>query len=310
MNMITPLSATIEITSKCNLECKYCFAESGGRKCNELALDSVKAIIDGLASLGNSHFLIMGGEPTLHRDFFKIVDYVKRKDLHVGFSTNGLRLTDSFCHELASYGINYNVYVSLDTIDPLSYKCITGRDKFTTVVTGMQSLKNNGIEFALSCVVIQQNIGILDEIYQFAYRHGASFLNLIRFNVEGRGVKNMNEMGIKLSTFNAICDELISKYGGFRGFWGENCIIPTNESMKSHLSFPKEEDLRQFLTIRSDGDVLLGRASGGLKIGNVLQDNIIDIWNGDIAGQYFSMQSNVFNELILNNVRNHNIGLL
>lgn len=308
--MITPLSTTIEITSKCNLACKYCFAESGGKSSKELEYVTIQTIIEGLAALGNSHFLIMGGEPTLHRDFLQIVDFVKKKGLQVGFSTNGLKLTDSFCQKIAALGIKYNVYVSLDTIDSVEYKNITGRDRLAKVISGMQNLKNHGVEFAISCVVIRQNIEFLEDIYQFAEVNGASFLNLIRFNVEGRGVENKDEMGVKLATFNEKCDELISKHGGFRGFWGENCIVPTNNTINSQLSFPKEEELRQFLTIRTNGDVLLGRASGGLKIGNILCENIIDIWKGNIANKYFALLAEDFNELILNNIKNQNISLL
>ena len=308
--MIKPTSSTIEITSKCNLECKYCFAGSGIYNSTELPYKSIVEAIDNLMTLGNMHFLIMGGEPTLHPDFLRIIEYIKRKNAHVGFSTNGIMLSDSFCQKLHSIGISHNVYVSIDTINPITYKDITGRDRFNKVIANLANLRNNGIRYAISCVVIKQNIELLDEIYQFSCENGASFLNLIRFNVEGRGIRSKNEMGVKMDTFNAECEKLVIRYGGFRGFWGENCIIPTDRRIKSHLCFPKENDLRQFLTIRSNGDLLLGRASCGIVVGNIFKSNIINIWNGDMANRYFCMAVNDFNEMILKNVKEQNKGLL
>ena len=207
-------------------------------------------------------------------------------------------------------GVLHNVYVSLDTVNPLDYATITGRNQFHKVREGMNNLRTNGIRFAVSCVVIKQNIEILDEIYKFACDHGASFLNLIRFNVEGRGVLSKEIMGINITDFNDECDKLISKHGGFKGFWGENCIVPTNLTIRSQMSFPQENDLRHFLTIRSNGDVLMGRASGGLIIGNIFKNTIIDIWNGSIAKKYFDMNASEFNELIFNNIKEQNKGLL
>lgn len=310
MNMPQPLSTTLEITSRCNLECKYCFAGSGGKNTNEVSYEVIENVINDLITIGNQHFLIMGGEPTLHRDFLRIITYLKKKGVSVGFSSNGLNLSDSFCKELFTIGVRHNVYVSLDTIMPIDYKEITGRDRFQRVVDGIDNLRNNGIRYAISCVVIKQNVSMLDKLYQFACEHGASFLNLIRFNVEGRGVASKDEMGVNISSFNTECERLIAEHGGFKGFWGENCIIPTNASRKSHMNFPQENDLRQFLTIRSNGDVLMGRASGGLIIGNVFRDTILDMWSGAIAQRYFSMNAVDFNKLILNNIKEQNKGLL
>jgi uncharacterized radical SAM superfamily Fe-S cluster-containing enzyme len=73
--------ALIEITEHCNLTCPVCFAESSPMRTSFAPLATVEKMLDALvASEGEPDLVqISGGEPTLHPDFFAILDAVRAR---------------------------------------------------------------------------------------------------------------------------------------------------------------------------------------------------------------------------------------
>src|SRR5499427_4353919 len=87
--------ALIEITEHCNLTCPVCFAASSPARTSFTPLAKIEKMLDALvASEGEPDLVqISGGEPTLHPDFFEILDAVRARPIrHVMINTNGLRI--------------------------------------------------------------------------------------------------------------------------------------------------------------------------------------------------------------------------
>lgn len=88
-----PISINLDLTSACNFSCSYCVDSMILNTGSYLKLEEIKKTINFLHSKGLlSVILLGGGEPTLHKDFGEIVDYLKSKKLEVGIVTNGSRL--------------------------------------------------------------------------------------------------------------------------------------------------------------------------------------------------------------------------
>jgi len=89
----SPVSINLDLTSACNFSCPFCVDSKLTNSGKSLTLEEIKRTIDTLHSYGlRSVILIGGGEPTLHKDFEKIVRILKSKGLQVGIVTNGSRL--------------------------------------------------------------------------------------------------------------------------------------------------------------------------------------------------------------------------
>ena len=87
-----PLSINLDLTSLCNFRCPHC-VDSAIINGGSLRVEQVKKTLDVLCSKGLlSVILLGGGEPTLHKDFVEIVNYLKGKKLGIGVVTNGSRL--------------------------------------------------------------------------------------------------------------------------------------------------------------------------------------------------------------------------
>lgn len=106
------------ITEYCNFKCPYCRGLDksiyGNRRFKELSLPEIKEIIDLWCinePLENIRF--SGGEPTLHRDIIKIVEYGKEKGIkRIALSTNGSNDRELYSKLIRS-GVN-DFSISLD----------------------------------------------------------------------------------------------------------------------------------------------------------------------------------------------------
>ena len=88
-------SLIIEPTNTCNLRCTFCFVTEGmTREGGFMDLDLFKKIIDDCPDL--EHLCMHNwGEPLLHKDIFKMIEYAKNKGVnYVVMNTNGTLLTN------------------------------------------------------------------------------------------------------------------------------------------------------------------------------------------------------------------------
>ena len=89
----SPISVNLDLTSACNFACPYCVDSKVINRGQVLETETIEKTMDVLRSHGLlSVILIGGGEPTLHKDFGKIVRDAKKRKLQVGIVTNGSRM--------------------------------------------------------------------------------------------------------------------------------------------------------------------------------------------------------------------------
>jgi uncharacterized radical SAM superfamily Fe-S cluster-containing enzyme len=111
----------VEITDHCNLKCPICYADSGPHRPGFRDLAMVERMLDAIvANEGEPDVVqISGGEPTLHPDFFAILDAAKRRPIrHLMVNTNGLRIArePEFAARLAQYQPGFEVYLQFDSL--------------------------------------------------------------------------------------------------------------------------------------------------------------------------------------------------
>ena len=88
-----PLSINLDLTSACNFACPHCVDSTIINTTRTLDFEMIRASIETMVEHGLlSVILIGGGEPTLHKDFEKIVRILKERRMQVGIVTNGSKL--------------------------------------------------------------------------------------------------------------------------------------------------------------------------------------------------------------------------
>jgi molybdenum cofactor biosynthesis protein A len=145
------------ITDRCNLRCHYCMPMQGlewmPRK-EMLTYEEMLRLCHIFSGLGVEKIRFTGGEPTLRKDFDKLVRHVHQgglfKSMHL--TTNGTRRLWNPNEELPL--IWKSVNVSLDSLDPVNFHKITGRHEWHSVMETIQKLLSNGIPVRVNVVVM------------------------------------------------------------------------------------------------------------------------------------------------------------
>lgn len=148
----------LEITDDCNLTCPVCYAESSPRQAHR-PLGEVIAMLDAVvANEGEPDVVqISGGEPTLHPDFFAILEAAKRRPIkHLMVNTNGIVLaTDpGFVERLASFSPGIEVYLQFDSLKDETLKKIRGATLADTHQRALEQLDRFGISTTLVMTIL------------------------------------------------------------------------------------------------------------------------------------------------------------
>jgi mycofactocin radical SAM maturase len=188
-----PICLTWELTYACNLACVHCLSSSGRRDPRELTTDECKGIIDELERMQVFYVNIGGGEPTVRRDFWELVDYATAHSVGVKFSTNGSRITPEIAQRLAASDY-VDVQISLDGATAEVNDHVRGAGSYATAIGAMEHLAAAGFKgFKLSVVVTRENAGQLDAFKAIADRYDAQ-LRLTRLRPSGRGADVWDEL--------------------------------------------------------------------------------------------------------------------
>lgn len=189
----SPICLTWELTYACNLSCIHCLSSSGRRDPNELSTQQCEELIDEFQRMQIFYVNIGGGEPTIRRDFWHLLDYAVDRKVGVKFSTNGSQITPSRAEQLA--GSDYiDVQVSLDGATAEVNDRVRGRHSFATAMAALDNLASAGFANAkISVVITRENIHQLDAFKAIADARGAT-LRLTRLRPSGRGVDVWDEL--------------------------------------------------------------------------------------------------------------------
>ncbi|MGX1809157.1 mycofactocin radical SAM maturase [Nocardia sp. NPDC055321] len=189
----SPICLTWELTYACNLACTHCLSSSGRRDPRELSTAECKAVIDELRRMQVFYINIGGGEPTVRRDFWELLDYSVANGIGVKFSTNGVRLTPERARQLAATDY-VDVQISLDGATAEVNDAVRGAGSFATAYRAMENLADAGFEnFKISVVMTRHNVAQLDEFKAIADRFGAQ-LRITRLRPSGRGADVWNDL--------------------------------------------------------------------------------------------------------------------
>ena len=144
----------VEITDRCNLECPICYAGSGPSRDQYRTLDHVQRLIDAVVrNEGQPDVVqISGGEPTVHPDFFAILDRAKKAPIrHLMVNTNGLRIAhdEEFAKRLAGYMPDFEIYLQFDSLEAAPLLALRGVDLRDVHARALERLNRLGISTTL-----------------------------------------------------------------------------------------------------------------------------------------------------------------
>ncbi|WP_025742315.1 radical SAM protein [Aquimarina pacifica] len=123
----------VEVTDRCNLTCPTCYASSSPHYGRHRSFDEIKKMLDTIVANEKEPDVVQisGGEPTIHPQFFEILDYAKQLPIrHLMVNTNGIRIAKDigFVERLATYMPDFEIYLQFDSLQAGVLEKLRGED--------------------------------------------------------------------------------------------------------------------------------------------------------------------------------------
>jgi heme b synthase len=177
-----------ESTQACNLVCRHCRASAQREPSpDELTTAEVKTLIDQIAAMSRSIFVISGGEPLMREDIFEIASYATEQGLRTAISPNGTLITPETVLRMHDAGIK-RVSVSIDGSCPKRHDGIRGvAGAFDGAVRGVDHCREGELPFQINTTVMRQNVDDLERIRDLTVSLGAAAWHVFMLVPTGRG---------------------------------------------------------------------------------------------------------------------------
>lgn len=311
----------IQPTLRCNLRCKMCFQWGPGGYCRgkeakllkeEVTVDKWCEFIENIA-IHKPIIGIWGGEPLIYKGIRELMSYINSKGLKAGIITNGYFL-EHYVEDIVS---NINLLgVSLDGPQKINDK-LRGKGVFVKVIRGLEKIEEIKAKqksltpfIEILFVVTEDNYGYISKFYHYIkQKFNADFVFEVgwyyypemrqkykqemkeRLNCEafcGDGFVNTKPTEIDPEEIKKAIDEIEKSKGDSYVYF-----FPPLREMKRFLSDPYYTC--GFTTclapvkkagILPNGDVTFCHQCPDYIIGNVFEESLIDIWNGERANKF------------------------
>jgi 7,8-dihydro-6-hydroxymethylpterin dimethyltransferase len=148
----------LEICDHCNLNCPVCYSSSGTARQEFRSLAEIEAMLDAVVRNEREPDVVQisGGEPTLHPDFFRVLDLCRARPIrHLMVNTNGVRIAndEDFAARLAGYMPAFEVYLQFDSFEREALMRLRGADVTSVRTRALERLNRHAVSTTLVVTV-------------------------------------------------------------------------------------------------------------------------------------------------------------
>ncbi len=172
-------SIALDVTNKCNMHCRFCYADTFAQK-EPVSLDLLKKALDEAYEMGVCHYILQGGEVFADYDRLKsIMTMIHPDETYINIVTNGWNVTKAKVVELKELQAD-KITFSLDSGIEAEHDANRMTGSFSKVLDAIDIVKNEGLLTGISTVVTHQNLH--SEGFRKAYEIAKN--QRIRFDVQ------------------------------------------------------------------------------------------------------------------------------
>ncbi len=245
-----PLELAIELTNHCNADCIMCPRQKMLREKGYMSFDLFKKIADEARDYVELAFLHLAGEPLLHPDLSRILDYCGKIGLNTSLSTNAILLNKVNSRRLIESPLKL-LTLSFDGVTKGTYESTRRRSNFENTHNNIEdflrykSESKNAPYTAIQLIYMKENVG---EVKDFIKKWKKSNIDSVRIKP-------------------------YLNYPGLDEYLGE---LPKKTNVKPCVFLWRQ------LAIYWDGTVVACCMDflSQMVIGNVARESIKEIWNG------------------------------
>ncbi|MBD3338475.1 MAG: radical SAM protein [Candidatus Lokiarchaeota archaeon] len=155
------------VTYRCQFQCYFCYTCNGNIE-QDLKLEDALIACQMHAELGGKNVILIGGEPLLYHNLFKIIRECKKLNLNTILVTNGYSLEDKGkVHILKKAGLT-RLTLSIKRTNQSSKFNDNNFGLFELVAKYVINLKKYGIDYEVSCLIDNKNSNALINLIEWA----------------------------------------------------------------------------------------------------------------------------------------------
>ena len=260
----SPLSVCWQITTKCNLNCKYCISNSNMSGDYGLSTEKAIEIINHLGKIGVNRLDFTGGEPLIRKDLKKLIECSKNNNINTIVTTNTLLLNNENIEWLKLADL---VQISIDGPEDI-HNFQRNSNVYNKTIENIKKLKDANCKIRLNSFIFNSNKMYVQDLIDLSKNFELFSHLFIIFTPQGRGREHTEEI---------IPEEEVEKI--------KEIILKSKETDKRNIRlYDYNEYLHSCVLLTPKGDVISQGfyEEDSINVGNILENPLDDLFQNDI----------------------------
>jgi len=146
----------------CNNKCIFCFSHNVSENKREISKEELFKRLDRQKLRDNDYIILNGGEPTIHSEFYQIVNEINKYNAVVKIYSNGVGIkVDKITNK------NIEFIVPIHCVEEIHDELTRKKGSFKSTINSLKSLNENNIPFNLKFIVSNEMIEKKFDIHSF-----------------------------------------------------------------------------------------------------------------------------------------------
>jgi SynChlorMet cassette radical SAM/SPASM protein ScmE len=166
--MKSPRSVDIDITTRCNLRCSYCYHfGSAGEVKKDLPTTEWIAFFEELGELAVMDITLAGGEPFIRKDITQILQGITDNQMRFTILSNGTLISEEVAEEIAATRRCNTVQISIDGANAETHDSCRGSGSFHSAIDGIRNLQQYRVPVGIRLTIHHKNVYDLRNTIKF-----------------------------------------------------------------------------------------------------------------------------------------------
>jgi len=296
--MQAPLTVAVDITSQCNLRCKYCghFATAADVP-DDLDTQEWLEFFKELDQCGVFFLNLSGGEPFIRPDLKKIIEGIISSRMRFSILTNGTLVDEEMVKFIACCGRCNSVQISLDSSTSANHDIMRGQGSFEKSLSGIQLFKKYKVPISVRVTIHKKNYRdlpdiarlLLDDLQLSTFSTNyADLSGFCKWNAEETklSIDERSYVMQSLLKLNKIYNNRITAYAG--PLAEARTWLNMEEARRQKISrLPNRGyltgcgTLSKNIAVRADGVIVPCISLSHIELGRINKDSIKAIWQNN-----------------------------
>jgi len=279
-----PIHVHWELTHICAFDCLQCYQRED-RKRPILSEKEHKTIARKIIDGGVFQVTTTGGEPFSVPYLLELIEEFLNNNLTVRITSSGAYLTDDIVKKIAR--LDVPVQISLDSNERDKHDFIRGKKgAYDIAINSIKTLKKYGVNVSMAFCAMNRNSSDLQGVVKLAHFLGVNQVLVGDVIQELQGLRS--KIGMNYKEYNDFVNESISIKEKYKEKVDVSLNFEWGFIVNDNVDHAPCSALDRDFSIFPDGDAYPCPfiRNPKYKIGNIIQQEIKDIWFSDLS-QYF-----------------------